>query len=693
MEPSSSSSDDVNLAQEPVEDVDLGASDSSPSVDSSSSLMSHSANQTHYNAVDQVSSASSPAAGHHERPLEDDATPTSVQVSIPDSSRADASGALVESTKSTDADLALFALDALRVVRKESEYYRATHGKWVAWWSRFTFDLTVERLRTRAIPSVLLSAFVVIVVFRTLFATMTRTRDANNNTFFLSISAGLLTLFSFANDVRSGKTAAVVFTCFAAFTWSMSIFGLTLAVDGISATSPRVQNLTGLVESIISLTMYTIVFVYAVRLLTTVFQKKLPMVVVKWIALGQSMFVSKRISYNTHVRGLLSGRRQHVRTKADVRLSVRFTLTNVACVFVLLILATLCIGICVVVALYPVPQLLIDVLLLLEIFFDFDLERDFGFTIAELRKGLIFGVTLASLLTICLATAIIISWTNRYRNRLLLMRKGEHFFKRTSASIMSASWYPGSQVGHFMLGTAVLFMVSLLVFVPIGLALFIRGLFLFCLDSVWNQAGSAIVTWVVSVFLVWFCRRWITTKDGRTIAHLRRHMVFDMVMLCFGAVSCLVNVVIRLLWLVARFISALTRLDESVVPAEREASDGGYVNYISMVSMDHYYNSPVSMVAQDILMGMHLTARERCGVLDNVLVDKDAPPSPQVREEGQHDTKADHAFPSKESAMLPTDLSRRRARTRWLLAYTMLRNPSLVDLRVRQAPVIPNEPL
>ncbi|KAF0852552.1 mitochondrial RBP_receptor domain-containing protein [Andalucia godoyi] len=542
--------------------------------------------------------------------------------------------------------------EALRIVCAESKTYRAAHNRRIALWSLFSFDLTVERLRTLTIPACIMSGFIVVIVFQVLFRSLFFRTQESVNVFVTSISAGILFVFAYANDVRSGKVASVVFLCFALVTLAIAIFNLVIAG---SNSSGSLAGTGDTVLALVFLIIFAVVVAYAIRLSITAFKSVLP----TWLAmlgLGTSMFVSKRSAYSTHVRTLLAGKRPIGKGAiASVRLSVRFSMTMLACSLVLVVLGALCIGSCILVATYEVPQFLLDALKAVESLLDVSLDHDFSLSISSLRRALITAVFSASALTIAVAGIIIYRMITLYRERMLLLRKGRYFYGKSSPHVLSASWYPGPQVGHFFLGVTIMFVMLLLLFIPVGLALFVQGVFSYLVLFALNKAGGSLGTWLLSIFLFWICTRWITDESGQTILHLRRHMLFDMVMVCFGAVSCLVNVLIRSIWLLVRFISAIIRLDQTVVPVEHERRDKGFVNYLSMVSLDHYYNSPVALIAEDIFLALHWSAREL--------------------------STSSALSGNKDYGTVQQRQTISRARLRWKIAYTLLRNPSVVHLR------------
>ncbi|XP_037388597.1 stimulated by retinoic acid gene 6 protein-like [Pygocentrus nattereri] len=127
----------------------------------------------------------------------------------------------------------------------------------------------------------------------------------------------------------------------------------------------------------------------------------------------------------------------------------------------------------------------------------------------------------------------------------------------------------------------------------------------------------------------------------------------------YNVIMGLSNCVLRLLnscivgtWLVSR-------IDRTIMQRGYESMDPGYCTWIGMIMADHHHSNPV-MVCFCHLLLKHALERQRA-----------------------------NAYSQFDNADCPVG---GRVRVRWLLFYTLLKNPKLILLRKRQSP-IPQDPL
>ncbi|KAL6467242.1 hypothetical protein MHYP_G00250460 [Metynnis hypsauchen] len=127
----------------------------------------------------------------------------------------------------------------------------------------------------------------------------------------------------------------------------------------------------------------------------------------------------------------------------------------------------------------------------------------------------------------------------------------------------------------------------------------------------------------------------------------------------YNVIMGLSNCILRLLnscivgtWLVSR-------IDRTIMQRGYESMDPGYCTWIGMIMADHYHSNPV-MVCFCHLLLKHTLERQTA-----------------------------NAYSQFDNADCPGG---GRVRARWLLFYTLLKNPKLILLRKRQSPV-PQDPL
>uniref|UniRef100_A0A8C6Y5L5 Stimulated by retinoic acid gene 6 protein-like n=1 Tax=Naja naja TaxID=35670 RepID=A0A8C6Y5L5_NAJNA len=133
--------------------------------------------------------------------------------------------------------------------------------------------------------------------------------------------------------------------------------------------------------------------------------------------------------------------------------------------------------------------------------------------------------------------------------------------------------------------------------------------------------------------------------DNRKVFHnFNYFLFFSNVML--GLSACLFRLMCSVVlgaWLIAR-------IDRTIMPKGYEAADMGYKTWIGMLFMDHYHTNPILLC-----FGHHLAAK--C-----------------IENQQQGNSYSCHVD---QSTGKPYFRVSKKARTRWLLLYTLLKNPCL----------------
>ncbi|XP_053144407.1 stimulated by retinoic acid gene 6 protein-like isoform X6 [Hemicordylus capensis] len=143
--------------------------------------------------------------------------------------------------------------------------------------------------------------------------------------------------------------------------------------------------------------------------------------------------------------------------------------------------------------------------------------------------------------------------------------------------------------------------------------------------------------------------------DNRKVFHNFNYFLFFYNVL-LGLGACLFRLLCSVIvgaWLIAR-------IDRTIMPKGYEAADMGFRTWIGMLFMDHYHTNPTLVCFCHILV---VRNRER---------------QQQQQQQQQRTTNYYHFSNVADFRVL------NKARTRWLLLYTLLNNPSLSALRKPQ---------
>ncbi|OCU00711.1 hypothetical protein XELAEV_18006490mg [Xenopus laevis] len=281
-----------------------------------------------------------------------------------------------------------------------------------------------------------------------------------------------------------------------------------------------------------------------------------------------------------------------------------------------------------------------------------------------------FSAVLASSITVSYVFHILIC----YRNQMKWLWIGEKSFlpkkfqvPSPSQSVAAIARYSSWQVAYLLWGyiimhvlQTVLGMVFVHFFVfPIkhGQALQLfkdLGLFILTLGIVF-----ALMTLQVVLAHFFFLQKKISCEDKQKPLALNNRKAFHNFNYFFFFYNVIVGLsacLLRLLWSVILGSWLIARIDSSILQRGYESADTGYKTWIGMIYVDHYHTNPVLVSFCDIV----LTLR----------AEKNA------REYSSNDVFADSAASNISS----------KARTRWLLYYTLLKNPRLILHRKMKGP-------
>ncbi|XP_030002555.1 stimulated by retinoic acid gene 6 protein-like [Sphaeramia orbicularis] len=281
-----------------------------------------------------------------------------------------------------------------------------------------------------------------------------------------------------------------------------------------------------------------------------------------------------------------------------------------------------------------------------------------------LRHSWLISSLLASLNFIVYTFHVLVCY-RKHLKRLWRGQKGflpEKFHKPNSAvSVASIARYSGCQIAFTLWGfliVQVVLSVLCLIFAYFLVIPIMDGKFGMC----WETFGPLILTFLVVYGLVklqevlvkiFFLQDKMSPSDKQKPLALNNRKAFH----CFSYFLFFYNVINGITYCFMRLFSSLvvgtfllSRLDRTIMLRGYENMDRGYKTWIGMIFADHYHNNPAMVCFCQLLIS---NIRERqtgstYSVLDNTPSDS------------------------------PVDS---RARQRWALFYTLLRNPHLIPLR------------
>ncbi|XP_062615529.1 receptor for retinol uptake stra6-like [Saccostrea cucullata] len=248
-----------------------------------------------------------------------------------------------------------------------------------------------------------------------------------------------------------------------------------------------------------------------------------------------------------------------------------------------------------------------------------------------------------------------------YRQNLLSLYKGQsrHLTPRaekSNSSLMVGSMrYAGYQVGYIAKGFFI--QLLLLLIVSFGIATTI---------IIWDILGDFLVSQVMRIWPVLLtsillnigqlllAKFLFLQEKGDILAMDNRRLFFVVTYFLFfynifiGIFSCLMRI-LKSIILGSLF---LPRLDHSVLPRKFQQFDPGFDAYCGFIHVESTHTNPVAMVFISILQAESLTTLKR-----NKLNDVDCTPMDEKEE--------------------MKDQKRRKAKWKWLLAFTLVNNPEL----------------
>jgi len=301
-----------------------------------------------------------------------------------------------------------------------------------------------------------------------------------------------------------------------------------------------------------------------------------------------------------------------------------------------------------------------------------------------------------------------------YKRQIMEMRQGRIGIEPENFHIGEGSRYPGIQAAHCVIGYFVVFFILWIVSFIFSFG-FVRVL-------AWKLAIDLLALVVtIQLFLSLF-RSTITNyvlTSVFAIRYPRWFALWDWVNTYIEIITGISTAFGRLLLAFGSMLVTFPRLDTPLMGwAFLQGWDPGYASFISMVYADHLYNDPVVNVFCSLLLQLHerrrLARRRQRKRLKRalaggasydeletspsaasqlfpdrtaVLVEEDSDCEENVSFAAAYDTDEEVEAEVAEQEVHGTTLGRelrlrrRRARLRWLVAYTLICNPSIRSTR------------
>ncbi|KAK3612339.1 hypothetical protein CHS0354_011057 [Potamilus streckersoni] len=273
-----------------------------------------------------------------------------------------------------------------------------------------------------------------------------------------------------------------------------------------------------------------------------------------------------------------------------------------------------------------------------------------------------------------------------WRRHMLMLYKGEREFlpkgadkHKAETHLVRSTQYMGNQMIGMFYGIIICFTC---VFLPLSLLCIV-----FRLVEVRNHVPQLleqfeILVYPISVFIVFRLQIFIvgkfllqerlnTTDLQRPLAidNRKAHDLFKFFMLFVNLSTGLIVFLRRLFSYILLGIFLVPRMDRCMFPKGFEIGDKCHMNYVGMLMVDFTHNNPIMRVFCSVLL--KAAAREN------------------DERSNEHTTVQNATYGEIGELAFPRQYQgKSRARTKWLLAYTLMKNPSVVGMRKNSLPGI-----
>jgi hypothetical protein len=341
-----------------------------------------------------------------------------------------------------------------------------------------------------------------------------------------------------------------------------------------------------------------------------------------------------------------------------------------------------------------------------------DTSNVFALGVVQLRDwqhALEISSITAVVLTMMLVFFVWTDMLSQYKRRMLKIRRGKWTFDRRLFSILNAPNFVGLQVAHMVVGTFLMwFLLTFFLFILVSPTN--RGAALdFALTVIISVLGGTFVMRVTSKYLA---NSFVVDRTSRTpsaegygngfeyILHRHWFAVFDFTWVFLGVINGFFVAAGRLFIAIAGILYRYIRLDTTVATSEQfEHFDSGYGAYMGMLLLDHTLNNPVALIFTQVISdGIEQRKWQQEALVDLKQRKTDATAGATYGDRGVQEQGPGDGAGNTVSHTNPLNLQRESnapaqdsidyntttttpACFRWLVAYTLVRNRSLVTDR------------
>ncbi|KAJ8371656.1 hypothetical protein AAFF_G00303320 [Aldrovandia affinis] len=286
---------------------------------------------------------------------------------------------------------------------------------------------------------------------------------------------------------------------------------------------------------------------------------------------------------------------------------------------------------------------------------------------SQVAREIWFITTIFASLTSVSYTFHVLACYRKHLRRLWAGQKGflpkRYHNPNPAVSVAAITRYSGWQIAYTMWGFLIIHFVQFLFGLLVAYALVLpikrgQGLYVLAgLAEILMNIALVVGLVVLQIFLVqlFFLQEKISPTDKKKPLALNNRKAFHNFTYFFffyNVMLGLANCMLRLICSCVLGTWLVSRIDRTVMQRGYEALDPGYATWIGMIFADHYHSNPVMITFCHLLLAERLEREKRLTVSYSRF----------------------HNTPSE-------SVSCSRARQRWLLFYTLLRNPKLTSLR------------
>lgn len=180
----------------------------------------------------------------------------------------------------------------------------------------------------------------------------------------------------------------------------------------------------------------------------------------------------------------------------------------------------------------------------------------------------------------------------------------------------------------------------------------------------------------------------VENRSRFNIQHRAPFLHYWYFMMLTSMTRALTSYILRTFKLIFRYPLFSMRVDRNAETWSVRRGDGGFTAYCGMLLAEHKYNNPVTLVFVECLLDsvkMSTTNRLLERNVKSQLCRLHLKKQHNLKEKDVECYSIDSKVIFKENQGNTLTLSSKRALTRWFLAYTLIRNPMLIQCRRKSA--------